>query len=408
MKNVIILLIVLVWMTGAIAQSCLPEGIIFTTQVQIDNFQMNYPGCTEIEGYVLILGYDITNLYGLNVVTSIGDSLVIENTDALTSLTGLEKLTYIGGDFLIKQNNGLTSLIGLEGLTSIGSNLGLYTNIALASLDGLEELTSIGGDLRIGYGAGNSALTSLTGLEGLTSISGNLLISDNYTLSSLIGLEGLIYIGGNLLIGNYTTGNPALTTLTGLEGLTSIGGDLSIRFNNVLISIADLIGLTSIGGILYIKNNDALNNLIGLDSIQASSITNLLIFNNSNLEECDVYSICQYLTAPNGTVEIHDNAPGCNSQAEVEETCFNSVEEIKTRNGITIIPNPSIDKITFSSTSITGNTQLIIFDIRGEKVIKIQLTDTQTQIDISALPRGVYFVMVQNEEMVEIGKMVKE
>ncbi len=29
---------------------CLPEGITFTTQAQIDNFQLNYPGCTEIEG----------------------------------------------------------------------------------------------------------------------------------------------------------------------------------------------------------------------------------------------------------------------------------------------------------------------------------------------------------------------
>ena len=33
---------------------CLPEGITFTTQEQIDNFQTNYPGCTEIEGDVYI------------------------------------------------------------------------------------------------------------------------------------------------------------------------------------------------------------------------------------------------------------------------------------------------------------------------------------------------------------------
>ena len=32
------------------SQGCLPEGITFTTQEQIDNFQTNYPGCTEIEG----------------------------------------------------------------------------------------------------------------------------------------------------------------------------------------------------------------------------------------------------------------------------------------------------------------------------------------------------------------------
>ena len=34
--------------SNAFAQGCLPEGITFTTQEQIDNFQINYPGCTEI------------------------------------------------------------------------------------------------------------------------------------------------------------------------------------------------------------------------------------------------------------------------------------------------------------------------------------------------------------------------
>ncbi len=60
--------------------SCLPEGITFTTQEEIDNFQTNYPNCTEIEGDVLIGGWNgsnITNLNGLNVLTSIGGNLEI-------------------------------------------------------------------------------------------------------------------------------------------------------------------------------------------------------------------------------------------------------------------------------------------------------------------------------------------
>ena len=35
-------------------QSCLPGGITFTTQAQIDSFPINYPGCSEIEGFVEI------------------------------------------------------------------------------------------------------------------------------------------------------------------------------------------------------------------------------------------------------------------------------------------------------------------------------------------------------------------
>ncbi|MCU0371231.1 MAG: hypothetical protein MUC31_07440, partial [Bacteroidales bacterium] len=59
---------------SGLSQSCLPEGIYFESQTQIDNFQVDYPGCTEIEGDVIIFSpYDeISNLNGLSVLTSIG------------------------------------------------------------------------------------------------------------------------------------------------------------------------------------------------------------------------------------------------------------------------------------------------------------------------------------------------
>jgi len=57
------------------SQPCLPEGITFSTQEQIDSFQSDYPNCTEIEGGVVIEGIDITNLDGLEVITSIGEYL---------------------------------------------------------------------------------------------------------------------------------------------------------------------------------------------------------------------------------------------------------------------------------------------------------------------------------------------
>ena len=63
--------------SGVSAQPCLPDGITFYTQAQIDSFQILHPNCTEIEGDVEINGDDITNLNGLNVVTSIGGRLLI-------------------------------------------------------------------------------------------------------------------------------------------------------------------------------------------------------------------------------------------------------------------------------------------------------------------------------------------
>ena len=83
------------------------------------------------------------------------------------------------------------------------------------------------------------------------------------------------------------------------------------------------------------------------------------------------------------------------------------VKEIRS-NSFSLYPNPAHNKINISSSGLTGNMLLSIFNVSGEKVLERQLTDTETQIDISALPRGVYFVRVQNEKMVEVGKMVKE
>jgi hypothetical protein len=106
MKKLYILLLTMFVLNGAMAQllkpcsSCLPQGITFTTQAQVDNFQSNYPGCDQIEGYVTINGGSITNLNGLSVLTSIGGRLKFDFADALTNLTGLDNLTSVGGGSL--------------------------------------------------------------------------------------------------------------------------------------------------------------------------------------------------------------------------------------------------------------------------------------------------------------------
>ena len=121
-------------------QSCLPDGITFTTQEQIDNFQTNYPGCTEIEGDVIIMVDVITNLDGLNVLTAFGGYLKISENHSLTSLTGLDNVTSIGGSLAIWYTNALTSLTGLDNVTSIGGGLVIRNNNALSSLTGLDNI----------------------------------------------------------------------------------------------------------------------------------------------------------------------------------------------------------------------------------------------------------------------------
>jgi len=60
-----------------------------------DNFAINYPGCTELRN--LTIGAfnpesTITNLTGLNQITSVISFLYIRNNPGLVSLNGLENL----------------------------------------------------------------------------------------------------------------------------------------------------------------------------------------------------------------------------------------------------------------------------------------------------------------------------
>ena len=259
-----IFILLLIYGTAS-PQSCLPEGITFTTQEEIDNFQINNPGCTEIEGDVEIDGNNITNLNGLSV------------------------------------------------------------------------LTAIWGDLRIEY-------------------------------------------------------NDFLTSLSGLDNLTSIGGDLGISNNDALSSLLALDNVSSIGGVLRIYSNDALPSLSGLDNIEAGSITDLFIKVNNSLSTCEVQCICDYLITPTGTIEIHDNAPGCNSQEEVEAACTVSVESINPKDEISIFPNPANKQLTISSKDETTIEEVIIYDQIGQ--IVHQEKSVNNIIDISQLQPGMYIIEV--------------
>lgn len=83
-----------------------------------------------------------------------------------------------------------------------------------------------------------------------------------------------------------------------------------------------------------------LQSLSGLENIAPASIVDLNIYDNPSLSECAVNSICDYLLDPAGTIDINNNATGCNSQEEIELACLTSTEEITFTDGLTISPNP--------------------------------------------------------------------
>ena len=89
--------------------------------------------------------------------------------------------------------------------------------------------------------------------------------------------------------------------------------------------------------------------------------------------------------------------------ALIDYSLATGVDEV-VKLDFTLFPNPAQNTLHF--TGVEGNFDLFVFDIRGNKLI--QTTNTQTQLDISNLTTGVYFLQIQTENGVATRKFIKE
>ncbi|MEO6948242.1 MAG: hypothetical protein ABI123_01325, partial [Ginsengibacter sp.] len=380
-------------------------SITLSNQGMVDNFNSTYPNCDEV-GTLIIDGPDVANLATLNNVFGIG-VLIVKNT-ALTNLNGLQSLTNIYDSVVLENNSSLTSL-GLNNVSKLGGlhirdcaalgtvdafNPSLTTikndvtikNAGITSLAGLSNITSIGGDLAIQ----NLPIESLAELNNLTTV--HYLEFENNSQLSELGLTnitsmwGFIFIDLPLLtnldnftqnlgggIGTFMLGNmgsltdisgltnlsslanfyiwncPELTDLHGLENMYDARYGMSLTDNSSLTDISALSGITSVDeGILEISWNNSLSSLNGLENIlQVDALwiignnelrnlndlnsyleifnvegADLKIYYNYQLSICSVPAICNYLNSTNAVnPEIHDNAGSCGSLASVMASC---------------------------------------------------------------------------------------
>jgi len=190
--------------------------------------------------------------------------------------------------------------------------------------------------------------------------------------------------------------NYLLQNLEGLQSLETIGTNLFIEDHYSLQNLDGLANLTTIGGLLHVCQNNILTSLTGLDSISPNSISDLEIFDNPDLATCHVQSICDYLASPSGTVEIHDNGPGCDSPTEVEEACLTGFSERNSDHPAIIFPNPATKTIAIITSNHDPINEVFIYDLAGELVSITR--QGEAVIDVSMLSPGLYFleVMVQN------------
>ncbi len=158
---------------------------------------------TSIGGDLRIEQTDISSLNGLNNVESIGGFMLLFGNPLLTSMQGFQSLGSV--DEILIANNGLTDLSGLEGITSLEGDLVIGGLDGITDLRGLDNLQKVGNLLRI---EGCNNLLSLNGLE-------NLSMTDNLALNSLSSdTQHFIAFNDNLNdlcgITNFMVNNPEI------------------------------------------------------------------------------------------------------------------------------------------------------------------------------------------------------
>ena len=235
---------------------CPAGSITLSTQDEVDDFVLAYPGCTALLGNLIIDGNSINNFKGLGGITSIEGSLRVRNTQILDFM-GLEFLEIIGHEFDINNNSALINLSGLDLMTSV-QRFFVYQNPSLKSLEGIDSLTTI------------------TELESISIFGNDSLISIN-ALSTVVNCPGCFIV---------ISSNPNLTNLEGLENIPAkdiIYLQLEDNSNLVVCNLENICTYLSDGGDHIIENNasgcssgpEILDNC--LFSIAESSLANDII-----------------------------------------------------------------------------------------------------------------------------------
>lgn len=312
----------------------------------------------------------------------IGEHLVIEDLESTPNVSGLSELNYVGGFIRFIDNNGLLNFdglqnirnayqtiefdnnknqlnfIGLNGLREIEGDFYVHGNHSCTDFEGLGNLSVIRGDFNIRY---SSDFESFQGLHKLRQVGQFMSISDNNKLRNFQGLKSLKYVGYFSIYNNtnlqdcsgldslyYVSSlkfvnndslknlsglnrintvkylvieeNDKLENLKGIESLKKIGNDLDIKENRKLKTLDGLSSLSFVGSDIDIGRNDSLESIDALDYVQIGSY--LSINNNPFLSFCSVDGICEFINLnSSGRYRFYNNAPGCNSDEEVDSIC---------------------------------------------------------------------------------------
>ncbi len=249
---------------------CPTADVVLSTQAELDAFVATYAStCSDIPVSIMVSGTNITDISGLEFITSIDGSFEILQTNHSTNIEFNNLLT-ITGDLRFQENDNIDEINGFNSLTSIGGAFDIQKNATLDIISGFNNLITIGGYVQFFQVFDEdvypvpASIDLISGFNNLITIGGNFVvaISKNITVNAFANVET---IGGGFIISR-----TSFDSFTGFTSLQRIDG--RIRFfctnwdDDDVNAINNFTSLTSIGGDISLTGiYDECTTNVGLD-----------------------------------------------------------------------------------------------------------------------------------------------
>jgi len=299
----------------------------------------------------------------------------------------------------------------------------------------------------------NPELQTIGSFTSLSDVNRHFIIKNCQQLREVTGFGSLSIIGTYVSHPNVGTdrfqiiNNPALENVEGFCSLETITGDFRIESNpNLTISENIFKNLEDVKRNYILTNNTNFNDCCILSCIDVENITDNQVTINSNggncssmeniimncgqtdcetfcIEDVDVCCVCDgvgaatwYLDSDGdglGNSEISviscDQPVGFVDNGDDDDDNDNpvSIADSHLENQITIFPNPTTTQITIQHPTTSTPTQIHLLDLNGRHLLTTQSATGDTQLDLSTLPEGIYFVHLVNENYNAVRKVLK-
>ena len=231
------------------------------------------------------------------------------------------------------------------------------------------------------------------------------------SVNSIIQQQPLVLVGQNnnfnntTHILNLTVYTKALITLTGNYYLSAF-----LTEDSIISRMTTFYGIDTnyvINNLLRAGLNGDWGTLINSGTfLSGSTITNNFSFQLNptwNINHCNV--ICfVYDNTTKEVIQISQKALLDYSTSPI------SINEINNYSSINICPNPATSNLTIDVNENLRFTNYLlrIYDVIGNLIFEKNLNNNKTNVDVSALPSGLYFIKVETEKGELIKKFVKE